>query len=166
MAQRALVAWHVSCSVERMKRTFGHEDWAETCAHYLHIRDTLETASAHGLSIGNAGLPSEAVQTQSALKDIVAAWLLVTLAVNDLNRSMGLPDMYPFVLPTAALDKLEFVQDLVVGAGASDTTAPSSGRLHCLIGAQRFSRRGPAGSVASQRAARCSAGAGLRAAPG
>ena len=64
------------------------------------------------------------------------------------------------------LDKLEFVQDLVVGAGASDTTAPSSGRLHCLIGAQRFSRPGPAGSAASQRAARCSAGAGLRAAPG
>ena len=27
------------------------EDWAETFAHYLHIRDTLQTAAAFGLVV-------------------------------------------------------------------------------------------------------------------
>ena len=27
------------------------EDWAETFAHYLHIRDTLQTAAAFGLLV-------------------------------------------------------------------------------------------------------------------
>ena len=26
------------------------EDWAETFAHFLHIRDTLQTAAAFGLT--------------------------------------------------------------------------------------------------------------------
>ena len=32
------------------------EDWAETFAHYLHIRDTLQTAEAYGIRVdGPAG---------------------------------------------------------------------------------------------------------------
>src|SRR6202011_4002509 len=27
------------------------EDWAESFAHYLHIRDTLQTAAAYGLTV-------------------------------------------------------------------------------------------------------------------
>ena len=27
------------------------EDWAETFAHYLHIRDTLETAAEYGVKV-------------------------------------------------------------------------------------------------------------------
>ena len=27
------------------------EDWAETFAHYLHIRDTLQTAAAYGMRV-------------------------------------------------------------------------------------------------------------------
>ena len=27
------------------------EDWAETFAHYLHIRDTLQTAAAYGIVV-------------------------------------------------------------------------------------------------------------------
>lgn len=96
-----------------------HEDWAETWAHYLHIRDTLDTARAHGISVGNAELPPDAVETQWSFTALVAAWMPVTLAVNELNRSMGQPDMYPFVLPPAALEKLEFVHDLVVAAGTT-----------------------------------------------
>ena len=28
------------------------EDWAETFAHVLHIRDTLQTAAEHGVRVG------------------------------------------------------------------------------------------------------------------
>jgi hypothetical protein len=104
-----------------------YEDWAETWAHYLHIRDTLDTARAYGLSIDNADLPPHAVDARWSFKDLVAAWLPVTFAVNELNRSMGQADMYPFVLPPAALEKLEFVHDLVIDAGASQGRVPPAG---------------------------------------
>ena len=37
----------------------------------------------------------------------------LTVALNSLNRSMGLPDLYPFVLSPATIDKLRFVHGLV-----------------------------------------------------
>jgi hypothetical protein len=40
----------------------------------------------------------------------------LTCVLNNLNRSMGLQDAYPFVLSTAALEKLRFVHELVAGA--------------------------------------------------
>ncbi|HSK40759.1 MAG TPA: putative zinc-binding metallopeptidase, partial [Arenibaculum sp.] len=40
-------------------------------------------------------------------------WLPLAFAVNSLNRSMGQPDLYPFVLSPAAVDKLAFVHGLV-----------------------------------------------------
>jgi hypothetical protein len=37
----------------------------------------------------------------------------VTHVLNNLNRGLGLPDAYPFVLSTPVLDKLRFVHDIV-----------------------------------------------------
>jgi hypothetical protein len=39
----------------------------------------------------------------------------LTVALNSLNRSMGLPDLYPFVLPAPAIDKLHFVHEVIEG---------------------------------------------------
>ena len=44
---------------------------------------------------------------------LTEAWLPLTVAVNSLNRSMGQPDLYPFVLSPPASEKLGFVHDLV-----------------------------------------------------
>lgn len=107
------------------------EDWAETWAHYLHMVDTLETAQSYGV-----GLQPQAVGgaetdglTQAArsndFKDLVAAWFPLTLALNSLNRSMGLPDLYPFVLADRVLEKLAFVHE-VVGRAAVGQLAQSS----------------------------------------
>ena len=56
-------------------------------------------------------------------QSLIEAWLPLTYAVNSLNRSMGQPDLYPFVLPPAAVDKLRFVHDVVsewrVGRGGA-----------------------------------------------
>ena len=41
----------------------------------------------------------------------------LTIALNSLNRSMGLPDLYPFVLPEPALEKIRFVHSVVEEAG-------------------------------------------------
>ena len=59
-----------------------------------------------------------------AFDRLVAAWLLLTTVLNSLNRSMGLPDSYPFVLSTSAIEKLRFVHRVVTRAAATQR-APS-----------------------------------------
>lgn len=39
--------------------------------------------------------------------------ILLTLALNSLNRSMGFRDLYPFVLPELAMKKSRFVHDVI-----------------------------------------------------
>jgi hypothetical protein len=103
------------------------EDWAETFAHYLHIRDTLQTAAAYGVTVtGPAVLATDAAPLHSFpaaasddVRSLLDAWLPLTYALNALNRSMGADDIYPFVLAPPAIDKLAFVDELVRGAGSA-----------------------------------------------
>ncbi|MBN8788292.1 MAG: putative zinc-binding metallopeptidase [Terrimonas sp.] len=97
------------------------EDWAETWAHYLHIVDTLETAHAFGLKIRPASelatdLGVSIAENPYHIKDfekIINRWLPLTVALNSLNRSMGLPDAYPFVIPQPVIQKLQFIHQLL-----------------------------------------------------
>lgn len=97
------------------------EDWAETWAHYLHMVDTLETAAALGLRVDGGGQKDGPLATEIPLnpyredlaKPLIDAWIPLTLALNNLNRSMGQSDLYPFSLPSAVQSKLTFVHDLV-----------------------------------------------------
>jgi hypothetical protein len=84
------------------------EDFAETWAHYLHISDTIETASEYGLT------SVAPVTAFSSYRDVVTGiWVPLTVALNMINRSMGKDDLYPFVIPAPVLDKLDFVASLV-----------------------------------------------------
>ncbi|MFT4084842.1 MAG: putative zinc-binding metallopeptidase [Nocardioides sp.] len=86
------------------------EDFAETWAHYLHICDTLESASAHGLAT------VAPVSAFSSFRDVVTGvWVPLATALNVINRSMGRDDLYPFVIPPPVLDKLDFVAALPRG---------------------------------------------------
>jgi hypothetical protein len=96
------------------------EDWAETFAHYLHIVDTLETARTYGLALrpnaaSGASLPDMTARRLDFddFDDLIGAWFPLTNALNSLNRSMGLPDLYPFVLSQPAIAKLRFVHEIV-----------------------------------------------------
>ena len=44
---------------------------------------------------------------------MIDAWFPLTYLLNNLNRGMGLPDGYPFVLSTLVIDKLRFVHTIV-----------------------------------------------------
>lgn len=97
------------------------EDWAETWAHYMHIIDTLETAYSFGLSVNpivtatkrlRADIKSDPY-TIDDFESIMDSWLPLTLAVNSLNRSMGLGDIYPFVITAAVKGKMKFIHELV-----------------------------------------------------
>jgi hypothetical protein len=56
---------------------------------------------------------------------LVDAWVALTFAVNSLNRSMGLHDLYPFVLGPGPVAKLAFLHRLV-GAGIVPAAAVPS----------------------------------------
>jgi len=105
------------------------EDWAESWAHYLHIVDSLETAQAFGLAVAPTA-PVVAASPPAPLDDpyrapsaqaLVDAWLPLVFAVNSLNRSMGLGDLYPFVLTPAVVAKLEFIHAVVRQASTAGT---------------------------------------------
>jgi hypothetical protein len=98
------------------------EDWAETWAHYLHIVDTLETAQAFGLRLSPAAGSDPALAAiadfdpyrERSFDSLIDTWLPLTYAVNSLNRSMGQPDLYPFVIAPAVVAKLRFIHDLTI----------------------------------------------------
>lgn len=81
------------------------EDWAECWGHYLHIYDALETAAAQGLS-GRS--PDTMTMAQR-----VDAWRGLSTTLNELNRSVGLGDAYPFVINNAVASKLAFVDQVI-----------------------------------------------------
>jgi hypothetical protein len=92
------------------------EDFAETWAHYFHIVDTLEMASAFDMSI--EPIDTDGAYTarldfdpfvEGTIEDIIDAWAPFVLAMNSINRAMGRPDLYPFVLAPAVVEKLRFI---------------------------------------------------------
>jgi hypothetical protein len=93
------------------------EDWAETWAQYLLMADTLETATACGISLrphrpDEPSLRPDAYDTSlQPFERMMDGWFPLTYALTNLNRSLGLADSYPFVLSTTAIDKLRFVHE-------------------------------------------------------
>lgn len=97
------------------------EDWAETWAHYLHLLETLETAYAFGISLAPklnqkselaAQIDFDPYQELDFDK-VLNACIPLTFAINGINRSMGQPDLYPFVLPAPAVEKQRFIHTLL-----------------------------------------------------
>lgn len=86
------------------------EDFAESFAHVLHVYDTFETASAHGVASGGV--------VSTTFDEIHPRWIDLTIALNELNRAMGHPDAYPFAPPPTAVRKLAFVADRLPAATA------------------------------------------------
>jgi hypothetical protein len=113
--------------VSQYASTHPWEDWAETWAHYLHIVDTLEMASAFGISVQprltrdatlSAIIDLDPYEPDADMESIIGAWLPLTFAMNSLNRAMGHADLYPFVLSPTVVTKLGFVHDVVHGRRA------------------------------------------------
>jgi hypothetical protein len=111
------------------------EDWAESWAHYLHLRSTLETVQTYGLNTAKVPLRIEpfALETLGDINDSedaaaflrwVNAWVVLTTVLNEVSRSMGQPDLYPFVLNGPAVAKLYFVHRIIQRRGGKETVPP------------------------------------------
>ena len=97
------------------------EDWAETFSHYLHIRSTKQAAAAFGILVtgppeaNDPGLMAVPAVDHGAdsFSEIIDNWLPLTYALNAVNRSMGLQDLYPFILGPTVIQKLSFIHGRV-----------------------------------------------------
>lgn len=102
------------------------EDWAETWAHYLHVFDSLRTALGFGLDLNDLEVEIEPFGRQDLYAPddpdaervlaLMNGWVGLTMVLNEVARSLGQPDFYPFVLSRPALKKLHFVALVVKGA--------------------------------------------------
>jgi hypothetical protein len=97
------------------------EDWAETFAHYLHIRGALDTSAWCGFAPATATF-DRTILGPSAFATIIDMWLPLSWSLNMVNRSMGHDDLYPFVLPAAVLEKMRFIHTVI-----DDLTSQSGG---------------------------------------
>jgi hypothetical protein len=99
------------------------EDWAETWAHYLHMADTADTALSFGVDVARVELVSDLFEPADLWQpehpgatqflDFLNGWVRLTNMLNELSRSMGQPDYYPFVLPRVAVGKLQFIHQVI-----------------------------------------------------
>lgn len=105
------------------------EDWAETFAHVLHILGVLGVVDRFGLQLsGDRWAPevpvAEPPQTHDSMPDILTAWIPLTVALNAINRAMGLDDLYPFVIGPTAREKLAFVHQRIASVRPQSEVAP------------------------------------------
>jgi len=111
------------------------EDWAESFAHFLHLRATLETATSYRLSTTNVPLridpfgpdslyEREPAEAGAAFLGWINAWVVLTAVLNEVARSMGQPDIYPFVMNGPVVRKLHFVHCVLRGDPAIKPVEP------------------------------------------
>lgn len=103
------------------------EDWAETWAHYLHMMDAVDTALGFGMNTRDMDFDYQPFTLETlyaprhpggpAFLSFVNAWIELAGMLNELSRSMGQPDFYPFVLSPAVITKLHFIHLVIQQAG-------------------------------------------------
>jgi hypothetical protein len=118
------------------------EDWAESWAHYLHMTDALETAAGAGVLFGAPQPDKSALASTGSegFEQMLNAWLPLSYLLNNLNRSLGQPDAYPFVLSSVAIKKLRFVHECIAKhttGGRFPEASPRVGAKYaCLSGSR------------------------------
>lgn len=105
------------------------EDWAECWAHYLHMRDTVDTALNFGLDIESPQVDITAFGADALYRPadadaprflkLVNGWTRLSTLLNEMSHSMGQPDFYPFVLTRDAVAKLQFIHLVVTQSAAA-----------------------------------------------
>jgi len=118
------------------------EDWAETWAHYLHLTDTLEIAADSGLSLRPRRSDEPRLEMRHTIRQshpferLIDNWLSLTYLLNNLNRGLGLPDGYPFVLSPPAISKLRLVHETICDLNKEESLSGTIGayRRQCESG--------------------------------
>jgi hypothetical protein len=95
------------------------EDWAESWAHYLHMIDTMETAYDFDINIRASDKTKQFQRIDKhylasiTAEELVNDWSALSVALNEMNRSMGLADAYPFFISNVVKEKLVFIHKVI-----------------------------------------------------
>ena len=68
------------------------------------------------------------LETASDFEQSLSAWFPLTFALNNINRGLGLPDLYPFMLSDEVIGKLKFIHE-VIGRAVSAADGKKEGQL-------------------------------------
>jgi hypothetical protein len=95
------------------------EDWAESWAHYLHFVDILETSSHHEIALGSDKIEPNIKNLHDWLQQCnfnkTMNWFSkLTRTLNELNRSLGFSDPYPFKHSPTVVNKLKFIHQIIM----------------------------------------------------
>ena len=106
------------------------EDWAETWAHYLHMSDTVDTALSFGINTDSVDMQAVPFELPDLWQPehpnagqfllFLNTWVRLTNVFNELSRAMGQNDYYPFILPRAAVAKLQFIHEVIRSASVAE----------------------------------------------
>ncbi len=88
------------------------EDWAQTFAHYLHSRDTLDTSAAFGFTASSATFERRTLRP-SGFDTIIEMWLPLAWALNMVNRSMAATASTPSCCWKPVLEKMRFIDTTI-----------------------------------------------------
>ena len=86
-----------------------HEDWAESCTHMLHLTDIVDSFYATGLKGAGAPTNDYDAYAETDPTALITIGARLGVALNHVNRSMGVADVYPFIHTPTIQQKLAFV---------------------------------------------------------
>ncbi len=86
-----------------------HEDWAESFAHLLHITEIVDSAVNADVAGAAGVIQGYDPYLETDAEALLTAGGALGIALNHVNRSMGLSDIYPFVHTPKIREKLAFV---------------------------------------------------------
>ena len=119
--------WHLNC-VSAYASVHPWEDWAESWAHYLHVNDAVDTAIGFGMDPHRSVIefhPFTREALSNPLADdaedflwLINGWVQLAMMLNELSRSLGQHDFYPFVLSVSAVQKLHFIHSVIAETAA------------------------------------------------
>lgn len=95
------------------------EDWAECWAHYLHMIDAMETAYNFGDEIYTSDVVvpgqqfSKEYLSSININDIIDEWAKLSVMLNEMNRSLGQADAYPFNVTDVLRNKIAFIHKVI-----------------------------------------------------
>jgi hypothetical protein len=81
--------------------------------------DTLDTAYACGMTLRprQPDEPELVIEERplriASFDELMTDWFALTYVLNSLNRSVGMPDPYPFTLSPSVVEKLGFVHQVI-----------------------------------------------------
>jgi len=115
------------------------EDWAETWAHYLHVVDSLATALSFGLEaddletkitpFGSEDLYAPDDPGATRFLSLLNSWVEMVMVLNEVARSMGEADFYPFVMSKPVVAKLQLVHLIVFDAQSRPANVSVAGSV-------------------------------------